>query len=50
MFFELFLLILLLIIVILYLFFNRSTLIPIDVQSHVNVDRDNVLAIPIIKG
>ena len=50
MFVELFILVLLLIIVILYLYFNRSTLIPVDIPLYSHVDSDNMLHIPIVKG
>ena len=50
MYLEIILLVLLLIIVILYLFFNRSTLIPIDINMHSNVESDNVIQVPFIKG
>ncbi len=50
MYLEICLIVLLLVIVIMYLYFNRSTLIPIDVKSYMNTDTDNMLHIPIIKG
>lgn len=49
MIFNICLLCLLLLIVIIYLFFNRSTLIPIESTLYSNIDVDNTITIPIHK-
>lgn len=50
MYMEISLLLLLLIIIILYLLFNRSTLIPIQIDTYLHTEKDNVIQIPIVKS
>jgi|TARA_B110000967_G_C18528257_1_gene384514 hypothetical protein len=46
---EIALLVLLAVIVCVYLYFNRATLIPVNVVSYSNVPEENILEIPFIK-
>ena len=50
MYIEISLLVLLLFIIILYLLFNRYTLIPIQIDSYLHTEKDNVIQIPIVNS
>ena len=47
---EICLLVLMLFIIIIYLFFNRSTLIPVQSHTYSQINPDNELKIPVTKG